>query len=349
MSAQGLPAHILGLFQPRPPAEPLPISRIVHKRQRQITGLADLVDQFEEEEPPKRPEYISPRERKILMLREKFRKHQEKLDELRRDYDPRNDPNAANTSSLATLFVARISYDTSEKKLRREFEQYGLIKRLKMVYDIKTQKPRGYGFIEFEEERDVRTAFKQADGRKIDGRYIMVDVERGRTCAGWYPRRLGGGRGGARKLKGDKAKALMDAIQGKGKDRRKSRSRRRSGDRKRRDRDGDRDRDRDRDRERDRPRDKDKEREKDRDREKVRDREKEREKDGDREKDRHRERKRSRDREKERSRDRGDRGDRGDRDRGDRDRGDRDRGDRDRDRRGDRGDRDGERDRKRRR
>ena len=39
-------------------------------------------------------------------------------------------------------------------------------------------------------------AYKKADGKKIDGRRVVVDVERGRTIKGWKPRRLGGGKGG---------------------------------------------------------------------------------------------------------------------------------------------------------
>ena len=34
-------------------------------------------------------------------------------------------------------------------------------------------------------------AYKHADGKKIDGRRVLVDVERGRTIKGWRPRRLG--------------------------------------------------------------------------------------------------------------------------------------------------------------
>lgn len=34
-------------------------------------------------------------------------------------------------------------------------------------------------------------AYKHADGKKIDGRRVLVDVERGRTVKGWRPRRLG--------------------------------------------------------------------------------------------------------------------------------------------------------------
>ena len=34
-------------------------------------------------------------------------------------------------------------------------------------------------------------AYKKADGMKIDGRRVLVDVERARTVKGWLPRRLG--------------------------------------------------------------------------------------------------------------------------------------------------------------
>ena len=81
--------------------------------------------------------------------------------------------------------------------------QYGPVKNVTLVYDSLTQKPRGYGFIEFEHERDMKNAYKHADGRKIDNRRVLVDVERGRTVKDWKPRRLGSGLGSSRK---DRAK-----------------------------------------------------------------------------------------------------------------------------------------------
>jgi U1 small nuclear ribonucleoprotein len=60
-------------------------------------------------------------------------------------------------------------------------------------------KSRGYAFVEFEHESDLKAAFKLADGKKIDGRRVVVDVERGRTVKDWKPRKLGGGIGDTRK------------------------------------------------------------------------------------------------------------------------------------------------------
>lgn len=75
--------------------------------------------------------------------------------------------------------MGRLSFDTNEKKLRREFEQYGAIRSIVVVQDM-DGKPRGYAFIEFEKEEDLMTAYKKSDGKKLDGRRIVVDVERGR-------------------------------------------------------------------------------------------------------------------------------------------------------------------------
>ena len=58
------------------------------------------------------------------------------------------------------------------------------------------RKHRGYAFVEFEREQDMKTAYKNTDGIRIKDRKIAVDVERGRTVTGWRPMRFGGGKGG---------------------------------------------------------------------------------------------------------------------------------------------------------
>lgn len=47
------------------------------------------------------------------------------------------------------------NYDTSEAKLRREFELHGPIKKIILNHNTEDGKPRGYAFIEYEHERDM--------------------------------------------------------------------------------------------------------------------------------------------------------------------------------------------------
>jgi len=70
-----------------------------------------------------------------------------------------------------------------------------------VIIKDKNDKPRGYAFVEFKHKEDLKKAYKRADGRRICGRRILVDAERGRTVKNWLPRRLGGGLGSTRKAK----------------------------------------------------------------------------------------------------------------------------------------------------
>lgn len=93
--------------------------------------------------------------------------------------------------------VARLDYKTTEKTLKFEFEKYGIIKKVRIIMNNKGQS-RGYGFVEFDSKDDFITAYKQANGKKIDKRRVVVDYEKGRTVLTWRPRRFGHGAGECR-------------------------------------------------------------------------------------------------------------------------------------------------------
>ncbi|XP_055049940.2 U1 small nuclear ribonucleoprotein 70 kDa [Misgurnus anguillicaudatus] len=199
---QFLPPNLLALFAPRDPIPFLPqLEKLPHEKHHNqpYCGIAPFIRHFEDPRdapPPTRAETRD--ERMERKRREKMERRQGLVETELKLWDPHNDANAQG-DAFKTLFVARVNYDTTESKLRREFEVYGPIKRIYIVYNKKTGKPRGYAFIEYEHERDMHSAYKHADGKKIDGRRVLVDVERGRTVKGWRPRRLGGGLGGTRR------------------------------------------------------------------------------------------------------------------------------------------------------
>ena len=102
-----------------------------------------------------------------------------------------------------TIFVGRLNFNTSEDRLYREFQIVGQVETVRIVKDQKTRKSKGYGFVEFRDERDANEAVKRLDGRKIDGFRVIVDREFGRTKHSWYPKRLGGGKGDSRRDRSD--------------------------------------------------------------------------------------------------------------------------------------------------
>ena len=90
--------------------------------------------------------------------------------------DPNQDLNAT-ADPYKTLFIARINVDTSESKLKKEFEAYGPVRKVKhrfsrylhstnvfvvyfslqvkMIYDKISGKQKGYAFVEYENEKDM--------------------------------------------------------------------------------------------------------------------------------------------------------------------------------------------------
>ncbi|EFJ44377.1 hypothetical protein VOLCADRAFT_106420 [Volvox carteri f. nagariensis] len=213
----GLPPQLLSLFNPR---AQLPLVTDVKKPKIKLpyTGLAAYVKEFAGEgdpdyQPPRNEDRPpSPRlfrnrelaaqarvdtetkiEKKIRLTKWKLEEAEREAREKSKTFDPNKDPKIEG-DPYKTIIVARLSYDVTDKKLRREFEEFGPIKRVRIVTD-KQGKPRGYAFIEFEHKADMKEAYKAADGKKIEGRRVLVDVERGRTVENWKPRRLGGGLG----------------------------------------------------------------------------------------------------------------------------------------------------------
>lgn len=294
--SQFLPPYLLALFSARDPPPYLPpTDKLTHEKKRQpYTGLAEYLDQFEDpEETPPPVKVETKQERLERKRREKAEQNAYKLEQDLALWNPNSNTNAT-SNAYKTLFVARINYDTSESKLRREFETYGKIKQIKLVHDKRTDKPRGYAFIEYEEESAMHAAYKKADGTKIAGRRVLVDVERGRTIKGWKPRRLGGGKGGRKSHFDPMADRPMNIDDGgMSLDESKYSSTRRGGAGEYAERERDSSRGRVRDRERRRSRDKSKSKTKSRSRSREKERERDRKK---RSKSRDRHRSRSKDR-----------------------------------------------------
>lgn len=197
---QYLPPNLLRLFEARPPLPYLPPARkLPHERDIEPYGLlSDHLDRLatgDDKERPPKPKPETKLERLERKKREKIELAAYKVEQAIALWDPNKNPDAT-SDAYKTLFVGRLNYDTTEAKLMREFETYGTIKKITMVNDKLTGKPRGYAFIEYKREKDMHEAYRRADGKRIDGRRVLVDVERGRVSKGWLPRWLGGGLGG---------------------------------------------------------------------------------------------------------------------------------------------------------
>lgn len=89
------------------------------------------------------------------------------------------------------IYVGNLSTNTKEDNLRTLFSEYGNILSIKIITDHYTGLSRGFGFIEMENESEVRNAISSLNGQELDGQNIKVNEA--------HDKKEGGFRGGNRR------------------------------------------------------------------------------------------------------------------------------------------------------
>lgn len=159
-----LPPNLLALFQPRPPLRYLPPADFApgERKTKAIDGVAAFVADLKEKQEKEADEPVSESwlEKKDREALEKKSVHEKRVTiDFKNEYNPREDPNIRG-DAYKTLFVSRLSYEATTKDLEREFSRFGPIERVRIVTNRgegkDAGKPRGYAFILFENEQDMK-------------------------------------------------------------------------------------------------------------------------------------------------------------------------------------------------
>ncbi|HOP06649.1 MAG TPA: RNA-binding protein [candidate division Zixibacteria bacterium] len=87
------------------------------------------------------------------------------------------------------IYIGNLSYNTTEERLREAFESYGQVSSVKIITDRETGRPRGFGFVEMDNQDEGMAAISGLNGQELDGRALNVNEARQRESRG-------GGRGG---------------------------------------------------------------------------------------------------------------------------------------------------------
>jgi RNA recognition motif-containing protein len=96
---------------------------------------------------------------------------------------------------MMKLYVGNLSFQTSESQLRELFAQFGEVSSAQLAMDRETGRPRGFGFVEFNDAAHAKAAIDGLNGKNIDGRDLTVNEARPRE-GGARSGGGGGGRGG---------------------------------------------------------------------------------------------------------------------------------------------------------
>ena len=94
------------------------------------------------------------------------------------------------------LYVGNLSYSTTEDRLREVFSQHGEVASVALVMDRDTGRPRGFGFVEFNNDEHAKAAMAALNGKNVDGRDLTVNEAKPREGGGGGRGGFGGGGGG---------------------------------------------------------------------------------------------------------------------------------------------------------
>ena len=79
---------------------------------------------------------------------------------------------------MKKLYIGNLPYSVNDDKLREMFAQFGNIASATVIMDRETNRSKGFGFVEFENDADADKAQKDMDGKEIEGRTLKVNEAR---------------------------------------------------------------------------------------------------------------------------------------------------------------------------
>jgi RNA recognition motif-containing protein len=77
---------------------------------------------------------------------------------------------------MTNIFIANLDFDISSDDLKATFSQFGTVSYAHVVYDNKTKKSKGYGYIEMENSDQAINAIEALNGMDVNGRKLDVKV-----------------------------------------------------------------------------------------------------------------------------------------------------------------------------
>ncbi len=79
------------------------------------------------------------------------------------------------------IYVGNLPYSVRDEELRAAFEAYGDVAAAEAIFDKRTRRSRGYGFVEMLDDEAATRAIAALNGQELHGRELRVDASQPRT------------------------------------------------------------------------------------------------------------------------------------------------------------------------
>jgi RNA recognition motif-containing protein len=81
---------------------------------------------------------------------------------------------------MTTLYVGNLAFSTTDDDLFNLFRDYGAVSSARVALDRETRRPRGFGFVEFQDADGAARAIAALNGAQHQGRALVVNEARPR-------------------------------------------------------------------------------------------------------------------------------------------------------------------------
>ena len=73
------------------------------------------------------------------------------------------------------IYVGNLSFRTDDQELNEVFAEFGDVASAKVVFDRETDRSRGFGFVEMDNDDEAKAAIAALDGAEVSGRNLRVN------------------------------------------------------------------------------------------------------------------------------------------------------------------------------
>ena len=96
------------------------------------------------------------------------------------------------------IYVGNLSFDTNDDQLNSIFSPFGSVSSARVIKDKFTDRSRGFGFVEMDNNEEADKAIAALNGKDVDGRALKVSEAQPREDKPRGGGGFGGGGGGRR-------------------------------------------------------------------------------------------------------------------------------------------------------
>lgn len=88
-------------------------------------------------------------------------------------------------SNGITIYIGNLLFTKNQYEIKEIFEQFGNVKYVKINVDPKTNKSKGFAFVQMSNKSDGYKAIRSLNGKQLDGRTLKVSEAKPQENPRW--------------------------------------------------------------------------------------------------------------------------------------------------------------------